>query len=163
MTASYLAHATQLHKALGHPARLRIVAMLRGGELCACQITAVLALAPSTVSQHLGDLKQAGLLSERKQGRWVHYALQDTPDVRALLAASGAGLADDPVTAADAAVLVRLRRVSLAELCRVHLDLHRLGIVRPGERATRRGRNRLTQPSRIRRPGRATRSGRTTR
>lgn len=144
MTTTYLEHATQLHKALGHPARLRIVAMLRGGELCVCQITAVLGLAPSTVSQHLGDLKRAGLIGERKEGRWVHYALHDTPEVREILATSGSKLADDPVAAADSAVLAQLRRISVAELCRVDLDLTRLGVSRSGRRA-KRPRGRITR------------------
>jgi DNA-binding transcriptional ArsR family regulator len=131
MNATYLEHATRLHKALGHPARLRIVAMLSGGELCVCQITAVLGLAPSTVSQHLSDLKQAGLIAERKEGRWVHYALQDSPEVREIVATAGPRLAGDPVAAADAAVLWQLRRVPVKELCRVDLDLTRLAISRP--------------------------------
>jgi ArsR family transcriptional regulator len=162
MTASYLDYATQIHKALGHPARLRMVAMLRGGELCACQITAVLGLAPSTVSQHLAELKQAGLVTERKDGRWVHYAPQDSPEARAILSASGGKLAGDPVMAADAHVLAQLRRISLAELCRVHLDLRRLGITRPGERAARPAARVARSPHRTR-SGRAARSGRTIR
>lgn len=155
MTASYLAYASQMHKALGHPARLRMVAMVRGGELCACQITAVLGLAPSTVSQHLTELKQAGLVTERKDGRWVHYALRDSAEARAILAASGDKLAGDPVMAADAVVLAQLRRVSLAELCRVHLNLRRLGITRP--------RGPITRSSYRTRSGRTARSGRITR
>ena len=49
-------------KALAHPGRLRILAMLRGGDLCVCQLTAVLELAASTVSSHLSDLRRAGLV-----------------------------------------------------------------------------------------------------
>ena len=49
--------------------------MLRGGELCVCQLNAVIALAPSTISAHLAELKDAGLVAERKTGRWVHYRL----------------------------------------------------------------------------------------
>lgn len=64
-----------LLKALGHPARLRILALLRDGELCVCQINAVIGLAPSTVSEHLTELRRTGLLEERKEGRWVHYRL----------------------------------------------------------------------------------------
>jgi len=162
VTASSLTHATRLYKALGHSARLRILSMLRGGELCACQITAVLALAPSTVSQHLRELKQAGLVAERKDGRWVHYALPRAPALRATLALSHGDLAADPAVAADGAVLARLRRVPLAELCRVHLSLRRLGITRPGERPARRAGGR-TQASRGSRSGRTARSGRLTR
>ena len=51
-------------RALGHPARMRAAAMLRSGELCLCQITEVLKLAPSTVSAHLKELKRAGLIED---------------------------------------------------------------------------------------------------
>lgn len=65
-----------LLKILAHPARLRILALLRDGDLCVCQINAVIGLAPSTVSEHLTELRRAGLLAERKDGRWVHYRLE---------------------------------------------------------------------------------------
>jgi DNA-binding transcriptional ArsR family regulator len=64
-----------LFKALAHPVRLRILALLREGELCVCQINAVIGLPPSTVSEHLAELRRAGFLEERKEGRWVHYRL----------------------------------------------------------------------------------------
>ncbi len=76
-----------LLKTLGHPARLRILALLRGGELCVCQINSVIGLAASTVSEHLTELRRSGLLTERKDGRWVYYTLnpktglQDLVDV----------------------------------------------------------------------------------
>ena len=72
-----LQSAVGVLKAMGHPVRLRILALLRNGELCVCQITALLALANSTVSAHLADLKRAGLVSKRKEGRWVFYRLAD--------------------------------------------------------------------------------------
>ncbi len=49
--------------------------MLRVGELCVCQIIAVLGLAPSTVSKHLSVLSAADLVVSRKAGRWAHYRL----------------------------------------------------------------------------------------
>lgn len=125
-----LARAVEIHKALGHPVRLRILAMLRGGELCACQITAVLGLAPSTVSAHLADLKQAGLALERKNGRFVSYRLAGEVGLRPRLAPVLAELADDVEVAADARVVRELRRAGAEELCRVELDLSRLGIER---------------------------------
>ena len=76
-TRASLPVAVDAVKALAHPGRLRILAMLRGGDLCVCQMTAVLELAASTVSSHLGDLRRAGFVSERKRGKWVHYHLVD--------------------------------------------------------------------------------------
>lgn len=62
-------------KALSDLQRVRILMLLRFGECCVCQILAVLALAPSTVSKHLSVLSAAGLVDSRKDGRWAYYRL----------------------------------------------------------------------------------------
>jgi DNA-binding transcriptional ArsR family regulator len=121
----------ELYKALGHPVRLRILAMLGSGELCACQITAVLKLAPSTVSAHLSDLRRAGVIIERKEGRWVIYGHTDDEEVRSAIALTMASLAGDPRIAADVRIVKHLRRVPLEDLCRADLDLARVGIKEP--------------------------------
>ena len=125
--------STTVHalKALAHPGRLRILAMLRGGELCVCQMTAVLELAASSVSAHLADLKRAGLVSERKHGRWVFHRLEAGDAAQALLGPVWRAISGDPQVEADSRLLRELRRVSVEELCRVDLDLKRLGIERP--------------------------------
>jgi DNA-binding transcriptional ArsR family regulator len=118
-------------KALAHPGRLRILAMLRGRELCVCQMAAVLDLAASTVSAHLADLKRAGLVAERKDGRWVFHRLEEGDVAKALLEPVWRSIAGDPQIAADERLLRDLSRVAVEELCRVNLDLKRLGIRRP--------------------------------
>jgi len=125
--------STTVHalKALAHPGRLRILAMLRGGELCVCQMTAVLDLAASSVSAHLADLKRAGLVSERKDGRWVFHRLDEADAAKSLLEPVWKAITGDPQVEADTRLLRELRRVSVEELCRVDLDLKRLGIKRP--------------------------------
>jgi len=129
--AKQLSSAVHALKALAHPGRLRILAMLRGGELCVCQMTAVLALAASTVSAHLADLKRAGLVGERKDGRWVFHRLDEAESAAALLEPVWKAIAGDPQVESDARLLRELRKVSVEELCRVDLDLKRLGIKRP--------------------------------
>lgn len=62
-------------KALADETRLRILFALRGGELCVCQLIALLDLAPSTVSKHLSILRSARLIESRKDGRWIYYRL----------------------------------------------------------------------------------------
>ena len=62
-------------KALADENRVRIVAALKGHELCVCQLIELLELAPSTVSKHLFILRNAGLIANRKQGRWMYYRL----------------------------------------------------------------------------------------
>ena len=61
-------------KALTDENRVRMLMALRQQELCVCQITALLDLAPSTTSKHLSILRQARLIESRKHGKWVYYA-----------------------------------------------------------------------------------------
>jgi len=126
-----LSTTVEVLKALAHPVRLRILVMLRGGELCVCQMTAVLDLAASTVSAHLADLKRAGLVEERKEGRWVIHRLAETEEASAHLEPAWRSIVRDPQVESDARLLRELRRVGVEELCRVNLDLGRLGIKRP--------------------------------
>jgi ArsR family transcriptional regulator len=126
-----LSGTVDLLKALAHPVRLRILAMLRGGDLCLCQMTAVLDLAASTVSAHVGDLKRAGLVEERKDGRWVFHRLADGKEASGHLEPVFMNIARDPQVASDARLLRELRRIDVEVLCRADLDLKRLGIRRP--------------------------------
>ncbi len=109
MTQTELFDLVQVFKALGHPARLRIVIMLRSGELCACQITAILELAPSTVSAHLAELRRAGLLCERKDGRWVYYSVAVSEDAVEIVESLWKRVRRDPQIRSDAALLKQLR------------------------------------------------------
>src|ERR1700726_1210802 len=61
--------------ALGDEIRLEVLGLLRGGERCVCELTAHLELAQSRLSFHLKVLKDAGLVSHRREGRWSYYAL----------------------------------------------------------------------------------------
>lgn len=63
-------------RALGEPVRLRLFGLLADAEeLCVCHLTEALALPQSTVSRHLAVLRQAGLVSTRREGKWMHYQL----------------------------------------------------------------------------------------
>ncbi len=137
MKNATLHRLVRAHKAMGHPARLRILAMLRDGELCVCQITAALGLAASTVSAHLRELRIAGLTTERKVGRWVHVGPAPDGDESQLVLQTLAGLADDPQLAADAQLVEELRTLSVEDLCRLGLEAARSRC-----RTTTRGRER---------------------
>ncbi len=123
MGSTPLDQLTRLHKALAHPVRIRILAMLRDGELCVCQLNAVIGLAPSTISAHLTDLKDAGLLAERKAGRWVHYRLEPEGLARATLAALWPALGDDAQVTEDAALLGGLTKLPVEAICRPDFDV----------------------------------------
>jgi len=122
MEVATLSRLVRVHKALSHPARLRVLAMLGGGELCVCQIVEVLQLAPSTVSAHLRELQRAGLTSERKQGRWVHVRLAEESSVKALRRRALEQLAGDPQVTVDLDLVRQLRRLPVADLCRFGLE-----------------------------------------
>jgi ArsR family transcriptional regulator len=72
-------------KALSEETRLRIVKLLENGELCVCDIVAALDLIQPKISFHLAILKEAGLIKDRKQGKWVHYKIDDSDIFRRFL------------------------------------------------------------------------------
>jgi ArsR family transcriptional regulator len=81
-------------KALADPSRLRITVLLSRGELCVCDLTAVLGLPQSTISRHMGKLKSAGLVTDRRAGKWVHYQLTTDQFPAGIVAAVGEHLAE---------------------------------------------------------------------
>ncbi len=72
-------------KALTDETRLKIIKLLAQGELCVCDIVAALDMQQSKVSFHLGVLKEAGLIQDRKQGKWTHYRIHDGDVFRRML------------------------------------------------------------------------------
>ncbi len=64
-------------RALSDANRVRILIALDGKELCVCQIIDMLGLSPSTVSKHLSILRNARLITGRKEGRWMYYRHTD--------------------------------------------------------------------------------------
>lgn len=76
---------TSLFKALSEEKRLRIIKLLEGGELCVCDIVAALNMSQPKVSFHLNILKEAGLIKDRKDGRWIYYRINDSDMLRRFL------------------------------------------------------------------------------
>ncbi len=83
MTASYDEGAA-LFRAMGHPVRLQILNMLRGGEVCVCHMETAFDRRQAYISQQLMVLREAGLIAARKDGLKVFYRLAD-PRVDALV------------------------------------------------------------------------------
>jgi len=79
MTASTLRldEAARAFQALSDPTRLMIIDRLRRGERCVCELTGALDAAQSRLSFHLKKLKEAGLIHDRREGRWVYYRLDE--------------------------------------------------------------------------------------
>jgi len=72
---SDVARLARLFHALSDETRLRIVGKLLGGEKCVCDLTDALDAGQSRLSFHLKALKDAGLVTDRRAGRWIHYSL----------------------------------------------------------------------------------------
>ncbi len=80
----------QLFHALSDETRLALLDLLRGGEKCVCDLQGALGAAQSRLSFHLGVLKDAGLVTDRKEGRWSYYritpeALREVHDLAVML------------------------------------------------------------------------------
>jgi len=106
--------------AVADPSRVRILKLLEPGELCVCQITAVLDLAPATISKHLALLKSAGLVQQRREGKWVYYrlaghALNDY--ARPFLSLVANSLCDDSTIAEDRRLLALVLATPVQLVC----------------------------------------------
>ena len=69
-------------KALADENRIRILNLLRNGELCVCDIETVLGITQSNTSRHLNRLKVAGIIASEKKSQWVYYRLNDEAFVK---------------------------------------------------------------------------------
>ena len=74
-----------MFKALSDVTRLRIVKLLENGELCVCHIVAAVDMSQSKISFHLKILKKAGLVKDRREGKWMHYRLNESDLFKRLL------------------------------------------------------------------------------
>jgi len=74
-----------LFSGLGDTTRLKILKLIGGEELCSCEVMAALELTQPTTSHHLGILERAGLVSSRRDGKWVFHRLAN-PTIKGLLA-----------------------------------------------------------------------------
>ncbi len=66
---------SEAFKALGDPTRLEIVKLLVGKEMCVCDIINSFKVSQPTISHHLRVLKQAELVKDEKEGKWIYYSL----------------------------------------------------------------------------------------
>lgn len=113
-------------KAAADPTRVRILKILEGGEMCVCQVIAILSLGQSTVSKHLFLLRAAGLIKDRRDRKWVHYSLDrgsDSPYAARMLQNLRSWLNDDPVIAKDRERAAMAREIGPMEICERKMTL----------------------------------------
>jgi ArsR family transcriptional regulator len=122
------AEVERLFRALADRTRLRLLNLMRDGEVCVCVFTHVLKTHQPKISRHLAYLRAAGLVETRRQGRWMHYRIAVPADagLRIALRAAMAALDEQPLFRADRARMhsiacsprspVRLQGAPLPEL-----------------------------------------------
>src|SRR5688572_5114186 len=95
--------AATLFNAMSDPTRLRLLALLRLGERCVCDLVDALRVPQARASRHLARLRAAGLVTSRRQGYWTYYSLAPARGRlrRALLACLDACRQEDPVLRSD--------------------------------------------------------------
>jgi len=96
-----------LFKALADRTRLRLINMIGDSEVCVCFFVAILKTSQPKISRHLAYLRPAGIVSARREGKWMHYRLVDPPDE-------------------DAARIFREVRAALAEHSELQRDREKL-------------------------------------
>ena len=96
-------------KAVSDGNRVRVLmALTHENEMCACHIAQLLQISPPTVSRHMGIMLAAGIVTARKDSRWVYYRLADEtrePHIRPLIEWLVSSLKTDPVIVQDQAFL----------------------------------------------------------
>jgi ArsR family transcriptional regulator len=78
LTLKNLGSAARWFHALADETRLQIIDRLRDGEQCVCDLTDLLQTGQSRLSFHLKTLKDAGILTDRREGRWIYYSLNSS-------------------------------------------------------------------------------------
>ncbi len=116
---SFMKDSTKLFKALSDQNRLRILKALQTKSLCVCEIKELLNLANSTVSQHLKILKEAGFITESKDGRWVNYIINSVPNdqrISSILSSLDFWISDEDLIIRDKKIIKELDRNKICNL-----------------------------------------------
>jgi len=111
---------TTLFKALSDETRLRIYLLLKR-ELCVCQIQVALAMSQTKISRHLTVLRNAGLVTARREGLWMYYsrAVPESPPLRRFIQHLAARLKDDPDLMVSVVADPRYATLPLEEISRM--------------------------------------------
>ena len=97
--------------ALADRTRLRLLNLMRDGEVCVCFFAETLGTNNPKVSRHLAYLKRAGLVSGRREGKWIHYSLNPPKDAQA------AEMFDSLLKTLETDAEMRADRANLVNVC----------------------------------------------
>ena len=110
----------QFFKILSDPTRLRCLSLLAAeDELCVCELTYALQLAQPKISHHLAALRKLGLVSDRREGLWIYYRInQDLPEwVMQVIKVTMTGIKEQQPYAGDLQILQQMADRP-AEICK---------------------------------------------
>jgi len=104
-----VADLVTLFAALADRTRLRLLNLMRGGEVCVCYFVEILDETQPKVSRHLAYLRRAGIVHARRDGKWIHYSVARPEDANAaaVLDATLTAIEDDRQMTRDRAALAR--------------------------------------------------------
>lgn len=110
-----------LFRALADHTRLRLINLIGDDEVCVCFFVEVLKINQPKISRHLAYLRRAGVVSARREGKWIHYRLVEPPDPHAanIFREVRAALPNDPAMKSDRA---RLEKICCAPQLPVQLQ-----------------------------------------
>jgi ArsR family transcriptional regulator len=102
----------RIFKLVGDRTKLRILMLLDKGELCVCQVMAVLDVSQSLISKNMAKLRDGGFLDERREGKLVFYKIKDdlSPGISSVMDVMRTNLRDDADIVKDLAILDESRR-----------------------------------------------------
>jgi len=109
MSRTHPLDMVRLFAALADPTRLRLLNLMRGREVCVCYFVEILQQSQPKVSRHLAYLRNAGIVSARRDGKWMHYSIQrpEDPEAASILDTVLSSLKDDKRMQPDLARLDR--------------------------------------------------------
>src|SRR5437870_8593163 len=99
-----------LFKALADRTRLRLIGLIGDSEVCVCFFVVILKVSQPKISRHLAYLRRAGIVSSRREGKWMHYRLAEPPDEHAarIFREVRASLAEHPELQRDREALLKM-------------------------------------------------------
>ena len=102
-----------LFKALADHTRLRLINLIGDDEVCVCFFVEVLKINQPKISRHLAYLRRAGVVSARREGKWIHYRLVEPPDAHAanIFREVRAALPNDPAMKSAGGILQSMTTV----------------------------------------------------
>jgi ArsR family transcriptional regulator, arsenate/arsenite/antimonite-responsive transcriptional repressor len=116
----------KIAKALSDKNRVRILNMLEVKPLCVCEITEILGIATSTASSHLSVLREAGFITDEKDGKWINYSIQTDSKsqvITDMLALLPSWLKNDSIVDAD------LKKIGVTDRYTITMSLPKAEVV----------------------------------